>query len=45
MSRGRGIVVQIDVRWRGARVAWGNGTSECMAGWNTTGNFLSVEER
>lgn len=23
---------------------WGTGTAECLQGWNTTGNFLSVEE-
>ncbi len=36
----RTIVVQN----RGNRGAWGAGTSECLQGWNTTGNFLSVEE-
>jgi hypothetical protein len=32
------------VQNRGNRGAWGNGTSECLQGWNTVGNFLSVEE-
>ena len=34
----------IIVQNRGNRGAWGAGTSECLSGWNTTGNFLSVEE-
>lgn len=34
----------IQVQNRGNRGAWGAGTNECLQGWNTTGNFLSVEE-
>lgn len=34
----------IVVQNRGNRGAWGGGTSECLQGWNTVGNFLSVEE-
>ena len=34
----------IIVQNRGNRGAWVGGTSECLSGWNTTGNFLSVEE-
>src|SRR5262249_11376516 len=35
---------RIVVQNRGNRGAWGGGTEECLSGWNTTGNFLSVEE-
>jgi Collagen triple helix repeat (20 copies) len=36
---------RIIVQNRGSRGAWEiNGTRQCMSGWNTTGNFLSVEE-
>jgi hypothetical protein len=34
----------VQVQNRGGRGAWGSGTNECLQGWNTTGNFLSVEE-
>jgi hypothetical protein len=34
----------LQVQNRGSRGAWGQGTNECLQGWNTTGNFLSVEE-
>jgi hypothetical protein len=34
----------IVVQNRGNRGAWTNGTGECLQGWNTAGNFLSVEE-
>lgn len=34
----------IIVQNRGSRGAWNNGTNECMMGWNTRGNFVSVEE-
>jgi hypothetical protein len=34
----------VSVQNRGNRGAWGSGTTECLQGWNTTGNFLSVEE-
>jgi hypothetical protein len=32
------------VQNRGNRGAWETGTTECLQGWNTAGNFLSVEE-
>jgi hypothetical protein len=36
---------QVIVQNRGNRGAWSiYGTYECLSGWNTTGNFLSVEE-
>ena len=34
----------VQVQNRGNRGAWGQGTNECLQGWNNTGNFLSVEE-
>ncbi len=34
----------LQVQNRGGRGAWGSGTNECLQGWNTTSNFLSVEE-
>ncbi|HEY5951277.1 MAG TPA: hypothetical protein VIV40_37550 [Kofleriaceae bacterium] len=34
----------VKVQVRGNRGAWGGGTNECLQGWNTTANFLSVEE-
>ena len=34
----------VQVQNRGNRGAWGSGTNECLQGWNTTANFLSVEE-
>jgi len=34
----------VSVQNRGNRGAWGSGTNECLQGWNTSGNFLSVEE-
>ena len=34
----------VEVQNRGNRGAWMGGTGECLQGWNTTGNFLSVEE-
>jgi hypothetical protein len=34
----------IVVQNRGNRGAWTSGTIECLQGWNTTNNFLSVEE-
>jgi hypothetical protein len=34
----------VDVQNRGNRGAWASGTLECLMGWNTTGNLLSVEE-
>lgn len=38
----------VTVEWTGGSGAWvaasSDGTTECLAGWNTDGNFLSVEE-
>jgi hypothetical protein len=34
----------ITVQNRGNRGAWGAGTDSCLQGWNTSSNFLSVEE-
>ena len=40
----------VSVEWRGSTGAWVaidpllNGTAQCLAGWNTSGSFLSVEE-
>jgi hypothetical protein len=34
----------VQIQNRGNRGAWGAGTNECLQGWNTTANFLSVEE-
>jgi len=34
----------VTVQNKGDRGAWSTGTTECLSGWNTTGNFLSVEE-
>jgi hypothetical protein len=34
----------VSVQNKGDRGAWGSGTTECLSGWNTSGNFLSVEE-
>jgi hypothetical protein len=42
-SPGAGAHV-VQIQNRGNRGAWGQGTNECLQGWNTTSNFLSVEE-
>lgn len=34
----------VQIQNRGNRGAWGAGTNECLQGWNTTSNFVSVEE-
>jgi hypothetical protein len=34
----------VSVQNRGNSGAWGSGTTECLQGWNTSGNFVSVEE-